>query len=119
MLALPLWMALWVEGLKLARTLATALLHGHKVLLEDWIWPGSIAPFFAYFPLLIATIVPAMVLINYAIYLFIPPARRAMDAEDKPFPGVDYATQQPLLVRITLFTLPPAFLFAVVGEMFL
>jgi hypothetical protein len=119
LLILPLWIILFLEGLKLARFLATALLHGHKAPLEDLIWPASIAPFFAYFPLLIGTLVPAMVLINYAIYLFLPPARRAMDAEDKAFPGTEYAVQQPLLVRITLFTLPVAFLLAVVGDLFI
>ena len=117
-LVLPLWLILWWEGLKLARFLATAARHGHKPLLEDLIWPGSIAPFFVYFPLPLPTMVLAMVLINYAIYLFIPPARRAMDAEDKAFPGTEYATQQPLLVRITLFTLPVAFALSVVGSLF-
>ncbi len=117
-LALPLWLILWWEGVKLARSLATALRHGPKPLFEDLIWPGSIAPFFVYFPLLLATMVLAMVLINYAIYLFIPPARRAMDAEDKAFPGTEYAIQQPLLVRITLFTLPAAFVLSVVGSLF-
>ncbi len=117
-LALPLWLILYWEGLKLARFLATALRHGPKPLFEDLIWPGSIAPFFVYFPLLLATIVLAMVLINYAIYLFIPPARRAMDAEDKAFPGTEYTTQQPLLVRITWFTLPPAFALSVIGSLF-
>jgi hypothetical protein len=117
-LAVPLWFILWWEGLKLARLLATAARHGHKPLFEDLIWPGSIAPFFVYFPWLLATMVLAMVLINYAIYLFIPPARRAMDAEDKAFPGTEYATQQPLLVRITLVTLPPAFALSFLGSMF-
>jgi len=117
-LILPLWLILWWEGIKLARFLAAAARHGHKPLLEDLIWPGSIAPFVVYFPLLLATMVLAMVLINYAIYLFIPPARRAMDAEDKAFPGTEYTTQQPLLVRITLFTLPPAFVLSVVGSLF-
>ena len=118
-LALPLWLIFYWKGLTLARLLATALRHGPKPLFEDLIWPGSIAPFFVYFPLLLATIVPAMVLINYAIYLFIPPARRAMDAEDKAFPGTEYTTQQPLLVRITLYTLPAAFLLAVIGDLFI
>ena len=117
-LVLPLWLLLWWEGLKLTRLLAIAARDGHKPLLEDLIWPGSIAPFFVYFPLLLATIVPAMVLINYAIYLFIPPARRAIDAEDKAYPGVEYATQQRLLVRITLFTLPPAFVLSFIGSLF-
>jgi hypothetical protein len=117
-LALPLWIILWWEGLKLARFLATAARHGHKPLFEDLVWPGSIAPFFVHFPWLLATLVLAMVLINYAIYLFIPPARRAMDAEDKAVPGTEYTTQQPLLVRISLFTLPVAFLLAVIGDLF-
>jgi hypothetical protein len=118
LLALPLWIVLFLEGLNLARFLATAARHGHKPLLEDLIWPGSIAPFFVYFPWLLATMALAMVLINYAIYLFIPPARRAMDAEDKAFPGTEYTTQQPLLVRITLFTLPPAFVLSVIASLF-
>jgi hypothetical protein len=117
-LVFPLWLILWWEGLKLARFLAMAARHGHKPLWENLIWPASIAPFFVYFPWLLATIVLAMVLINYAIYLFIPPARRAMDAEDKAFPGTEYATQQPLLVRIALFTLPGAFLLSVIGNLF-
>jgi len=117
-LVLPLWLILWWEGLNLARLLATAARHGPKPLFENLIWPGSIAPFFVYFPLLLATIAPAGVLINYAIYLFVPPARRAMDAEDKAFPGTEYTTQQPLLVRITLFTLPPAFILSVIGSLF-
>jgi hypothetical protein len=100
LLALPLWLILWWDGLRLSRFLATAARHGHKPLLENLIWPGSIAPFFVYFPLLLATIVPAMVVINYAI------------------PGTEYATQQPLLVRITLFTLPPAFLLSIIGSLF-
>jgi hypothetical protein len=115
---LPLWLVLWWEGLKVARILAMATRHGPKPLLENLMWPGSIAPFLVYFPLLIATIAPAMVLINYAIYLFVPPARRAMDAEDKAYPGTEYATQQPVLVRITLFTLPCAFLLSVIGNLF-
>ncbi len=118
-LILPLWLILWWEALKLARILATAVRHGHKPLLENLIWPASIAPFFVYFPLLLATMVLAMVLVNYAIYLFIAPARRAMDAEDRAFPGTEYAVQQPLLVRITLFTLPAAFLLSIVGHLFI
>jgi hypothetical protein len=54
---------------------------------------------------------------GHAIYLFIPPARRAMDTEDKAFPGTEYANQQPLLVRITLFTLPAAFVLSVIGSL--
>lgn len=118
LLVLPLWLILSWEGLKLARFLASAARPGQKPLFEDLIWPASIAPIFVYIPLLFATMVLAMVLINYAIYLFIPPARRAMDAEDKAFPGTEYTTQQQLLVRITLFTQPPAFVISVIASLF-
>jgi len=118
LLALPLWLALLLGGVKLARMVAILLLHGRTVPV-DLIWPGSIAPFFVYFPMLIATLLTSMVLINYAIYLFVQPARRAMDAEDRAFPGTEYSTQQPLMVRLMAVTLPIAFLLAVIGEIFL
>lgn len=118
LLALPLWFWLMVEGIRLARALALLLLHG-RAIPADLIWPGAIAPFFVYFPMLIATMVTSMVLINYAVYLLVPPARRAMDAEDQAVPGAGYATQQPLMVRLTAIMLPIAFLLAVAGEMFL
>lgn len=115
---LPLWLGLLTEAIKLARTSAVFLLHGRTIPV-DLIWPSAIAPFFVYFPMLIATLLTSMVLINFAIYLFIPSARRAMDAEDKAFPGTEYAAQQPLLVRLTVIILPIAFLLAVAGEVFL
>jgi hypothetical protein len=108
---------LWTEGVNLARVTAKYLFQGWTVP-DDWIWPSAIAPFLTYFPLLFTTLIPAMVLVNYAIYLLIPAARRAMHAEDKAFPGTEYATQQPILVRLTLITLPLAFVLAVVGSMF-
>lgn len=83
------------------------------------IWPGAVAPFFAYFPLMFATIPTSMMLINYFIYFAVPPARRAMDEEDKAFPGTEYSTQQPILVRLTLITLPVAMLCSVAGQMFI
>jgi hypothetical protein len=118
LLALPLWIGLLVEGIKLARTVALLLLHG-RAIPADLIWPSAIAPFFVYFPMLIATMLTSMLLINYAVYLLVPPARRAMDAEDKAVPGTEYATQQPLMVRLTAIILPIAFLLAVAGEIFL
>jgi hypothetical protein len=86
LLALPLWIFLFLEGLKLARFLATAARHGQKPLLEDLIWPGSIAPFFVYFPLLIATMVLAMVLITMrSTYSYHQPGARWMP-KTKRFP---------------------------------
>jgi len=116
-LALPLWLALWFGGVWLTQRLKNALLAHHPLF--DWIWPSAIAPFFAYFPLLLGTIVPAMVLVNYFVYYLVPPALRAMDAEDQAFPGTEYGVQQPILVRLTLWTLPPAFLLALIGQIFI
>jgi hypothetical protein len=60
-----------------------------------------------------------MVLVNYFVYYSVPPARRAMDAEDKAFPGTEYSTQQPILLRLTFLGFPIAFALAVVGQLFL
>ena len=118
LLALPLWFVVCFGGVRLARVAALAILHGRTVP-DSLIWPSAIAPFFVYFPMMLASVPTAMVLINYAVYYLVPPARRAMDAEDVAYPGVEYATQQPLLLRISLLTLAVAFPLAVLGELFL
>jgi hypothetical protein len=117
LLVVPLWLFLFMEGTRLARVVAHAFLRDTQIP-ADLVWPYAVAPFFAYFPMFIATVVPAMVLVNYFIYLCVPPARRAMDAEDLAYPGTEYATQQPLLVAIALVTLPVAFAISVAGRIF-
>ena len=117
-LALPLWLALWWFCISSSEFIAHAITHG-RPFLGDLIWPSSFAPALVYFPLLFTTIPLAMVLINYFVYYCVPPARRAMDAEDKAFPGTEYSTQQPILLRITLLTFPFAFTLAVIGQLFL
>lgn len=117
-LALPLWLALWSLCVSASRFIAHAITHG-RPLLSDLIWPSSFAPALVYFPLLFTTIPLAMVLINYFVYYCVLPARRAMDAEDKAYPGTEYSTQQPILLRITLLAFPVAFTLAVIGQLFL
>jgi len=117
-LVFPLWVVLWGAGVWVAHLAVTALAGGHAPAVA-WTWARTLAPLFAYFPWLIATVLPAAVLVNYFIYYLVPPARRAMDAEDKAFAGTDYATQQPILIRLSWMILPPAFLLAVIGQMFL
>jgi hypothetical protein len=117
-LALPLWLALWLLCASASRFIAHAITHG-RPFLSDLIWPSSFAPALVYFPLLITTIPLAMLLINYFVYYCVLPARRAMDAEDKAFPGTEYSTQQPILLRITVFSFPIAFTLAVIGQLFL
>ena len=118
LLVLPVWMALFVEGLRLAKALAGVLVHGRNIP-DDLIWPGAIAPIFTYFPLLIAAIPAAMAVVNFTIYLLVPPGRRAMDAEDKDVPGTEYAVQQPLMIKLALLAFPTAFLLSAIGEIFL
>jgi hypothetical protein len=118
LLVIPLWIVLLLNGTSLARTVALALLHG-RAIAPALIWPAAIAPFVVYFPMLIATLLLSMVMVNFAIYFCVLPARRAMDAEDKAFPGTAYSTQQPLLIALTSVILPVAFALAVLGEMFL
>jgi hypothetical protein len=117
-LALPLWLALWWLCVSASRFVAHAITHG-RPFASDLIWPSSFAPALVYFPLLITTIPVAMVLINYFVYYCVLPARRAMDAEDKAFPGTEYSTQQPLLLRLSFPAFPIAFVLAVVGQLFL
>jgi hypothetical protein len=117
-LVLPVWLLLLFAGVRSSRIIASAITHGQP-LASDLIWPSSIAPALVYFPLLMGTIPLAMVLVNYFVYFCVPQARRAMDAEDKTFPGTEYATQQPIMLRITLIASPAAFVLAVVGQLFL
>ena len=105
-------------GLTTSRFIASSFTRGQPFA-GSLIWPSSVAPVLVYLPLLIASLPLAMVLVNYFVYFCVPPARRAMDAEDKAVPGTDYRTQQPLLLRVTLFTFPAAFVLAVVGQLFL
>jgi hypothetical protein len=61
------------------------------------------------FPGIFVSLCPAMLLTNFLVYL-IPPARRAMDAEDRGHRGVDYRSSQRALskigIRIGLAGLP-------------
>jgi hypothetical protein len=62
----------------------------------------------------VPTAAVAMVIGNYLIYL-IPGARRAMDAEDRAFPGTDYLTAQRELARLARYSAPIALLLSLLG----
>ena len=51
------------------------------------------------FPSIFVSICPAMLLTNWLVYL-IPPARRAMDSEDRGHRGVDYSSSQRALSKL-------------------
>ena len=52
----------------------------------------------ALLPTIFASICPAMLLANFLVYL-IAPARRAMEAEDRGYSGVDYSSSQRALSK--------------------
>ncbi|WP_166213085.1 hypothetical protein [Cognatiluteimonas telluris] len=53
-------------------------------------------------PALIAAVCPALLLTNIVVYL-IPPARRAMDTEDRDYPGTGYNASQLALRKAALW----------------
>lgn len=118
LLAVPVWLLLVFAGFRLSHEVSVVITHGHPFA-GDLIWPSAIAPAVVGLPLFLGAVVPAMVLVNYFIYYCVPPARRAMETEDKAFPGTEYSTQQPVLVRISMVTAPAAFLLAVIGQLFM
>lgn len=77
--------------------------------------PMTLASALLIFPLFIATVPVAMVVGNFLIYL-IPAARRAMDAEDRAFPGTEYTTAQRELKRLAAMLLPVAILLSLIGS---
>lgn len=54
------------------------------------------------FPAIFVAICPALLATNFVVYR-IPPARRAMDAEDRGHPGTDYASSQRGLSKLGLW----------------
>jgi hypothetical protein len=117
LLCIPTGIALFVLGLNLATRVERALLHG-VVKPDNWPILRAVAPFFQILPLLLAVVPLSMVIINFLIYALVPPVRRAMDAEDREFPGTGYATGQWELVRVTVVALPIGFILSVLGAAF-
>jgi hypothetical protein len=118
----PLWLYLWFKSIAVLWNLA-CLARGAAVplTLSGWVdrsWSGEEPMSWARALYMFAPLIPelagSMVLANFVIYL-IPPARRAMDNEDRAFPGTEYSTAQRTLGRITLLSLPPALLLSFLG----
>jgi len=95
----PLWGAITMLLTYLASCLHEALYPAGSILFARG--PMSTQALFVFVPSLIASVIPAMFLTNVLVYL-IPPARRAMDAEDRDFPGTGYAASQRALFKVGL-----------------
>ena len=76
------------------------LLLGHPDSLGAYM-AGPMRPgtFLVLLPSMFAAVAPALIAANFLVYL-IPPARRAMDVEDRPFPSLAYGPSQRALARI-------------------
>ena len=110
-LILPLWLAIWWGTIELMwwvhaawsqRSGSTVSAYWMKGLGAG---PMTLAQFLLVFLLLFPALTTAAVVGNFLIYR-IPAARRAMDAEDRAFPGTEYATAQKTLIGLTFKTLP-------------
>ncbi len=115
---LPLWIVMWFMAIELG-CVAHLVFAGKSVPpISNWmkvLGSGmSFAHFLVVFSPFIPTISAAMVLGNYLVYQ-VPAARRAMDAEDRGFPGTEYATAQRELKRLTLYTAPIAIVLLLLG----
>lgn len=115
-LVFPVWVALFLLLLNLLQWASDAPLRALRVP-DSWLWAHSIAIPLETFPLLLVTLVPAMVLVNWFIWYCVPPARRAMDVEDKPYPEARYDAAQPTLIRISKWTLPIGLILSIVGAL--
>jgi hypothetical protein len=115
----PLWLLLWWTAVEIVWLVHVSTIHTHIAgAAESWMKgmgsAMSLAGFLVIFPLLIPTMIGAMVLGNFLIYL-IPAARAAMDAEDRAFPGTEYRTAQKSLIRIFKLCAPVALALSLVG----
>ena len=115
---IPLWMTLWWLHIELA-CLAHFLFHADAIPpFAQWMHalggPVTLATALMFLPAFLPTMIVAMLLSNVLVYL-IPPARRAMDNEDKDFPGTDYTTAQRALGKAAAVTLPITLLLAMLG----
>jgi hypothetical protein len=115
---IPLWLFFWWVAIELG-CLAHILLIGKSVPPPgEWMKVLGSGMSFAHFLILfspfLTTLAAAMVFGNYLIYL-IPAARRAMDAEDRAFPGTEYSTAQRELSRLAAYSAPVALMLLMLG----
>jgi hypothetical protein len=118
----PLWLLLWWVAVELVWLVHVAVMHTPTTgAFESWMKgmgsAMSLTGFLMIFPLMIPTMIGAMVIGNLLIYL-IPAARAAMDAEDRAFPGTEYATAQKALLRLIMLSMPVALALSLVGAWF-
>ncbi len=118
----PFWLVLWWAISDLGYLMHFALHHESAPGLSEWMRTTGTRMTLSRALLLFAPALPAlsgaMVISNFLIYR-IPPARRAMEAEDRGHPGTDYATAQKALGQLTLYAGSVALLLLLAGAWWL
>ncbi len=115
----PLWLLLWWATVEIMWLVHVAVVHtpttgAPEIWMKGMGSAMSLTGFLMIFPLMIPTMIGAMVIGNFLIYL-IPAARAAMDAEDRAFPGTEYATAQKALIRLIKLCAPVAIALSLLG----
>jgi hypothetical protein len=103
------WFVLWWAFFRLAWRVHELLYPEHAGKFAEF-WPGgvSLGAFIPSFMMLFGLMVPAlaiaMVAANAVLWL-VPPARRALEAEARPFPGTDFRSAQRTLIRVAVWAM--------------
>jgi len=122
LLIFPLWLVIWFATIKVGLLLHFALRHEPVPVWSVWMrhlsGPMTLPQALLTLGPMIATLLVAALIGNFIIYR-IPPARRAMDAEDRDHPGTDYATAQKALGQLALYATPITLLLLFAGAWWL
>ena len=112
---LPFWFGFTFLFVTLAWLAHIAFHPGHTETERQFLsHVKGIGPLLMVLPFVIASLFPAFIVTNFLVYL-IPPARRAMDKEDRDFPGTDYKSSQRALIKVGAVALGIAMFLALVG----
>jgi hypothetical protein len=99
---LPFWAAFTASLVWLGQVIHAALhQQPHPVIASG---PMSVSDTFIFIASSVAAVAPTMLVTNFCVYR-IAPARRAMEAEDRGFSGVDYRSSQRALLKVGLWLL--------------
>jgi hypothetical protein len=99
LLGFPLWGLFAFALAWAAYELRLLVLGGPGTLRMFMAGPMRLASFLVLLPSLFAAIAPAFLVTNFLVYL-VPPARLAMEVEDRNFPSAGYRPSQSALARM-------------------
>lgn len=112
LVGLPVWAVFTASLLWLGQVIHAALhQQSHPIIAPG---PMSVSDIIIFIASFVAAVAPASLVTNFFVYL-IPPARRAMEAEDRGFSGVDYSSSQRALLKVGLWLLAICLPFILVG----